>query len=272
MDERRISAVRIKIERAERHLSDMQAEIFGFRSGKPNAYTVGTKRNPNTRQVIYYVRDIREMPLVIPAIVGDVTQNLRSALDYAVHQIFRAKYQGRISPEYFGFPVCLSASKYKSVGVRKIACLGQDVVDVISAVEPYKGSPNGIFSNGDLWCLHELNNISKHRLLLTVCTQYQMHSITPRIISELSERFPDEPTIDFLSSVSVHEELRKIPVKKGYVLYTAPPDCEVEKDMTFQFDVALNEPKVMEIYPVLAALQHFKELVDVIVRRLESFF
>jgi hypothetical protein len=269
LDADKFAPISVKIGRAKKHFSDLQSEILGWRRSKP--YVIRTKRDPQTRQLIYYVHSAKSLPLEIPAIIGDVLGNLRSALDYIVYQLFEIRHPTTPPRQRFGFPVCDSAKGYEATVSGIVKNLGQDVADLIGAVKPYKRLDE-LFPNGAIWCLHSLNNVSKHRLLLTVCTQYQMHGVTPRIIQELSSQFPGEKTIDFISSISVDEVLRKIPVKEGYELYRAPPDCEVEKDLTFDLDVSFNELTIMEVWPVLPALQHFTDLVEGISRKFRPLF
>ena len=246
----------------------MQSEILGWRRSKP--YVIRTKRDPQTRQLIYYVHSAKALPLEIPAIIGDVLGNLRSALDYIVYQLFEIRHPTTPPRQRF-FPVCDSAEVFEATVSRIEKNLGQGVARPYPRGKPYKRLDE-LFPNGALWCLHSLNNVSKHRLLLTVCTQYEMHSVTPRILQELSSQFPGEETIDFIASISVDEALRKIPVKEGYELYRAPPDCEVEEDLTFHLDVSFNELTIIEVWPVLPALQHFTDLVEGISRKFRPLF
>ena len=44
----------------------------------------------------------------------------------------------------------------------------QDAIDAIRALEPYKGG-----KGENLWVLHRLNNIDKHRLIVTVGSSFQ---------------------------------------------------------------------------------------------------
>src|ERR1019366_8328710 len=55
-----------------------------------NPYRVGTKRNPQTRQLIYYLTSVQDVPARIAAIAGEVLQALRSALDHLAYALFRA--------------------------------------------------------------------------------------------------------------------------------------------------------------------------------------
>jgi hypothetical protein len=53
-------------------MRDLEAEIKAFLGTNP--YVVGTKRNPQTRQLIYYLVRVQNVPDRIAAIAGDVLQ------------------------------------------------------------------------------------------------------------------------------------------------------------------------------------------------------
>ena len=57
----------------------------------------------------------------------------------------------------------------------------KDAVDAIDAIKPYKGG------NDTLWRLHGLNNIDKHRLLITVGLAYRFQSVTPNVLAYLGK-------------------------------------------------------------------------------------
>lgn len=80
-----LRAVLTKVERSKKHMVELEAEVNGFLATNP--YVVGTRRNPETRQLIYYVTGVRETPVSLALIAGDVLQNLRSALDHLAHQL-----------------------------------------------------------------------------------------------------------------------------------------------------------------------------------------
>ena len=86
--EERLALVRAKIERAEKHIGDLESEIKSFYESKP--YVVGTKRDQQSRRLIYHLVSVRDTPVGVAALTGDVLNNLRSALDH------------------FGLPACVS--------------------------------------------------------------------------------------------------------------------------------------------------------------------
>ena len=54
----RLSGVEAKVKRAKEHVQKLDAEIRTFFGTNP--YIVGTKRNPKTRQLIYYLVSVQD--------------------------------------------------------------------------------------------------------------------------------------------------------------------------------------------------------------------
>jgi hypothetical protein len=69
----RLALSRLKIERAEKHLVELNAEIGTFLATKP--YRVIKKVDP---KVVYEVSHVTPLPGSIPAIVGDAVQRARA--------------------------------------------------------------------------------------------------------------------------------------------------------------------------------------------------
>ena len=150
-------SVRIKIERADQHISDMDGAISEFWKTRPYKVIgyIDAEKRPT-----YQVTDTKPIGPMIPAIAGDVIQCLRAALDRMACALW-SRTNARDCKIYF--PIADSATKYKSDGLGKVKGLGQDAIDAITAIEPYQGG-----KGESLWCLHRLSIIDRHRLPLTV--------------------------------------------------------------------------------------------------------
>src|SRR6202030_4034556 len=76
----------LKVERAKKHISELDASLASFKSSKP--YKIGSLYNPQTPQLLhYYLESLAAVPADISLICGDIIQNLRSALDHLVCQL-----------------------------------------------------------------------------------------------------------------------------------------------------------------------------------------
>jgi len=259
----RIALIWPKVERAKKHVLEFKGAIDAFRESKPQA--IGTKRNPQTRQLIYYVSRAEPVPPSIAAIAGDVVQNLRTALDY-LHQHLLMVGTGSDTPRKgkdatFYIDGDPNPNHYKTSAPAKVQGLRQDAIDALKRIEPYKGG-----KGHDLWILNELNNIDKHRALVIVASAYRSMSIWP-VIQRMMDQIPGTAKLPDEASDAMHKASfirpadRKCPLKVGDELFIDAPDAEPNEKIQFAFDVAINELQVVEAEPALETLQQLTDLV-----------
>jgi hypothetical protein len=249
----RLARIQAKIERAKQHIRDAQTAVQSFFDATP--YAVGTKRNPQTRQLIYYLVSVAELPNSIAAITGDVLQNLRSALDHLAYQLVSVGTGGKGPFDHVYFPISDDATKYEAGKHGRMKGMRQEAIKAIDAIKPYKGGDDM------LWRLHKLNNIDKHRLLITVGSAYQSVDLGAHMHQTMLRALPDLGNIPALP-LFVRPADRLFPLTAGDELFIDGADAEVNDKMQFRFDVAFGEPQVCEGDPLIETLQHMADLVD----------
>ena len=249
----RLALIQVKIERAKEHIINLNSAIRTFFDSTP--YQVSTKRDPQTRKLIYYVSGIQPTPTCFATITGDVIQNLRSALDHLAQQLFLVGTNGVTPGRHVYFPIERNAAEYKSQLLRKVKGMRQDAIDALNAIEPYKGGKGHM-----LWVLQELNNIDKHRLLVTVGSSFQSVNIGAhmRPMMQMNAAGIPFPKMDLY----VRPADNLFPLKVGDELFIDAVDAEVNKEMDFRFNIALSEPGVLEGAALLDTLQYFSDLVN----------
>jgi hypothetical protein len=240
--------VKLKIERADKHINDLNLVLRAFIDSGP--YVVGTKRDPQTRRLIYYIVKAEPIPVEAALIAGDVLQNLRSALDYLVCALVRAKGK---SDERSAFPISDQepvSNEQKARFNTKIDGMGDEAKEIIRGIKPYKG--------GDdiLWSLHALNNRDKHRLLFTVGAAFNSFNIGAHASGIMQEQVAKTwgihiPKISLWASPTD----RKFPLKAGDELFIDAPDAKVNEDIKFTFDIALDEPGVIAGEPLMLVIR-----------------
>ena len=113
----RIILVRVwTIERAKKHLQNLEAELIAF--GKPEFHAVTTDADS-------HVRDGKHRILPFDALTGagDVIQNLRSALDHLSCQLVWVG-SGEEPSRRVEFPIAKDAATYEREKARKVeACV-----------------------------------------------------------------------------------------------------------------------------------------------------
>jgi len=64
----RLEGARLKAKRAEHHIANVETEVAAFFASKP--YVIGTKRDPKTRRLIYYMSRVEPPPRTLSLVVG----------------------------------------------------------------------------------------------------------------------------------------------------------------------------------------------------------
>jgi len=255
--EERVALVRMKADRAKKHIAELQAEIGTFL--KSNPYVVSTKRNPKTRQLIYYIASVQPTPRIISVIIGDVLQCLRSTLDHLAYQLLLVGGPG-FDERKVRFPVGRDRQSYESERGRVVPSLRQDAKDAIDAVEPYGGGKGAL-----LWTLHNLNNIDKHRTILTAGAQVRSVDLGYTML-QMARQIPGNPIPDDLEWHAWFRPANTgFPLKAGYVLLTSAPDAEPDEKQQFRFEVAFAESEVATGQPIGETLHEMTNLVNRIV-------
>src|ERR1700758_1562967 len=135
----RIRRVRLKIERAHKHINDLDVAIREFSDSKP--YTIGAKDHREIPQKILYVSEIGEITEHIYSITGDAIHNLRSSLDHLAWQLVEAG-GGRPNCDT-AFPICEQpgengAQQYSSaIGKGEIKKMTPAALKILEALQPY---------------------------------------------------------------------------------------------------------------------------------------
>lgn len=241
-----------KLGRARKHLNDLHAEIQAFFATGP--YVVRTRRDPTTRRLVYYVHSVRPTPAQLADIAGDAVHALRSALDHLAYQlvISGTGQPGPFSHVYF--PIWDTRKEHDAKKTRQTRGMTAAALGAIDAVQPYQGG------NQVLWRLHKLDNIDKHRELITVGSAFQSVDIGVDLQASMQALVGrgsgegDVPLVVPPLSLFLRPEDKLCPLKAGDELFVDLPDAQ-ERRREFPFTVAFNEPPILPVgEPVLETL------------------
>jgi len=262
----RLKQVTLKIKRAKEHVGDLDRQLGVFFESEP--YKVTSKHDPKTRKLIYYVASVEPTPDCLPLVAGDVIQNLISALDHLAYQIVCSDTgDNPPRPHKIYFPIAPRADEYEAVKRRKMQGARQESFDALDLIEPYEGG-----KGAELWRLSSLNNIEKHRLLLTVGSQAAGIKLGPLMAGDMRHAGSDWPAeiINVIESFAVDllPSDKGFPLEAGFKLYVGAVNQEPNPKQQFRFDVALNEPGIAEGKPLIETLHQFTTLVEGIVTAL----
>lgn len=158
-------AAEIKIERAKRHLQELQTEIEEFfgRGGAYVAFEIATEyaRASYGETGSFAYRESEPIPTGWSGIIGDVIHNLRSSLDLIACDLHRIT--GGRPKEIRGvhYPFCANKTELpKTIRDRRLGHIGKDFLAIIETTAPYKGGNDG------LRALHDLDILDKHQMIV----------------------------------------------------------------------------------------------------------
>jgi hypothetical protein len=233
---------KLKVERANRHISELNTEIESFRDRHP--YRLVIERAPDPKRYNMVIRVNEEMPCVLPPIIGDVAHNLRASLDLLACDLVR---QNGGSTKGVYFPFSENGDRFEEMIVkRRIDRAAPEVVDIIRSLKPYKGG------NIALRGIHDLDIGDKHIQL----TPIAMVSGIP----DHQLRVGDKVLYTMIGS-------RVCPVKDGTIVISFPivNNLKIGDESEPTFDVLFGRGQPFEYEPVVPTLKQLSELIDGII-------
>jgi hypothetical protein len=239
-----LAGVRLKLGRARRHIQDLVSALESFYSSEP--YKHGTRRDPATGRVEVYITEVATAPDDILLIVGDALHALRSALDHLAMQLFLAGARGPSATEDelydVSFPVAGNRKGYEKQRDRKLRGVAAGVLRELDGLEPYRGG------NGHaLWSLNRLDNIDKHRLLITVCSGFRSINVGRPMLARLKNVWKEAHgeelgvPLDALDAFLRSSE-PQVPMKVGDVIFSDPTGEEPIGHYQFRCHLIVWEP------------------------------
>lgn len=251
----------MKLERAKRQMKELGDALKSFFRTKP--YKFSGKPNPQAREVVYTMDAVKPIPPEIPLIAGEIIQNLRSALDHLAYQLYCIGTKGATVNKQIAFPIAESKLKYDEIKPSRTKGMSSAAIAAIDAVQPYGGG------NDVLWHLHALNNIDKHRLILTVGSA--VHSAD--LGSVMQQKAPKESRLSRvnLSAFFIPKD-NSYPLDVGTEVFKDQTSLEVIR-IPMRFEIVLYEKGIIEgksLVPELQAMINAVEKVIVDLRSLTS--
>lgn len=171
-----LDGVRVKLLRAKAHLEELRSRL-GPLAAEATQSIVEAPDEHNPSILIYRVTRVPDIDPMVAAIAGDIIHNLRSALDHLAWQL--VVLDGGLPTERTAFPLHESPTNEK--GNPRVLTIQPVINDplIMAAVEtmqPYSAANYGHDPRTDsLGIIGRLDNIDKHRLLLTVTHTLDRH-------------------------------------------------------------------------------------------------
>jgi hypothetical protein len=149
-------ASRLKLQRARRHVDELEREITAFLVARPFRLVIEQQEEWHA----WTVRLRKNVPLEFSAIIGDAVHNLRSALDLLACDLVRLNGNST-KGVYFPFSTDASGLK-RQIRDKNLDRAGPDIVALVISLKPYRGG------NLALRGIHDLDVQDKHQALIPV--------------------------------------------------------------------------------------------------------
>lgn len=235
---------RLKIDRANKHISDLQAAISSVE--QRNVATV----YEDGQFVKHEPPNLEEALPQLALIVGDAIHNLRVALDYAWASAIE-RYVPTAVSDHNTFPIrdtrkgvedALNGIKVDTPQ-RHALCHA-----ILSDIQPYERGESGI-----IHALHQLDISDKHLLLL---------ELDP--IAGIREISIGNQSGELYEGISVH-----IQPHKPYILRTRG-DLKIQNKGNLFINITIKEAGVFKGVPIFDLLESFRDFVLYTVELLEN--
>jgi hypothetical protein len=237
--------IRSKIEWTQKHATDLKNAIGDFLNLDP--YKVATERDPDTRKLVYKVSHVQDVPMRISHMTGDVLFNMASILDHLFYGIYR-KYMPKGDSRRICFPISSTAqgfaARITAFETEIRVPIDPNLKASLDAIEAYKGG-----KGEPLWVMKELNNLSKHRDLVTIGVD--------------ATRIIEGP-----HTLLFH---RPYPLKVGDILVIETRYPEPIEKVKFNFAVSLSEPPIVKAEPLAEVIDQLFSHIDNIVNQFKGF-
>lgn len=167
--EANLDGVRVKLLRAKDHVNELRSQL-GPLATEATRSIVAAPDEDDPSMLVYRVTRVPDIDPVIAAIAGDIVHNLRSALDHLAWQL--VLLDNGQPTDKTAFP--LHGSPTNQHGNARMLTIqpgisNPQIIAAVKAMQPYTEANYGHDPRTDaLGIIGRLDNIDKHRLLLTV--------------------------------------------------------------------------------------------------------
>jgi hypothetical protein len=163
-----------KIGRARKHLAEFEQQLREHANSKPSQVV----REREGDEFVFRAKTLRETPVELALIAGDVIHNVRAALDHLAAMIV-AKNGGDINGSQF--PITEKAKDLSSRITKTMGPASDCAKRFVKLLRPYKRS------NGLAFLIHSLDIADKHRLLVPVGMANAHTRLTPNLPGAVGE-------------------------------------------------------------------------------------
>lgn len=174
MENSALASARAKIRWAEARYEAINAGLKLTLGSVPETEATNVEVGREGHHFISKFGKVNPVDPSLPLLVGDCVHNLRSALDHLVFQLAILKGSSKSAADKTMFPICLAKSGPQGfdgrVRISLKSFISSAALAEIEKCQPYNAY--AVANEADIWILHRLDIIDKHRLLLVARDQF----------------------------------------------------------------------------------------------------
>lgn len=223
-----LSGCLAKLDRAQKHIDELKAVSEDYLS---DCCRIEKKVDLATTDKIYRAVDVKDMPIEVSLILGDVLHNLRCSLDHLIHTVVISN--GQEPTNRNEFPIFESETQYEKAVRQKLKGVPASKEQLIRRYQPFNAAePRKTL----FWMLQQMNNVDKHRLIV-VCVPV-MVGVNPGHNANLPTDGPDgilgSFSVDTINHGMLEEGLVLARVKiRGRLGFDIEPTVELKPEIVF---------------------------------------
>jgi hypothetical protein len=241
---------RLKIERANKHISDLQMCLDRFFDGEFDLI-VADKNVKSGYDILKHI-NTKPIPTEITLITGDAIHNTRTALDLIISQIEFEK-TGTVS-KWTKFPFCETLNELVGTVNGSINKFSPVLADfIIDVIKPYRTGNDALYS------LHDLDIIDKHRLIIPT------KAMTRGFIVVEDDKGTGHNGFPFTTSIT-HRGI----ISNVVIGIKNPNNFQIKNYSKDTFDIFFDEGLPVQSKPIIPTLHQFVEMVAGIIESIEA--
>jgi hypothetical protein len=256
-----------RIERANEQRGNLEVEMRAW--AKDGAYKVVSQFDPKTGYTVFYVAELAEISPLTHSLIGEIIHALRTALDHLAYQLLLVSTTPTPADESrIKFPIYDDSKTTETDAFGPIKTLRKEIIEAIRKINPCKSA------QPLLWILHSLDIVDKHRRIV-ICHLINHSVYTWEAMQQL---LIDRGLSDMTAMVGLRNAFYTTPktgkkAQVGDIVFTAPADSseKMQQKLKFTFDIAFDEPQIIEGKSVIETLDETIKVVEHLITGFEPF-
>lgn len=239
-----------RIIRAKEHLDILDSEISDFLAS--DFCRIEIRDDSNSSGYVYQPYLLKRIPIIWGILVGEFVHNLRSALDNIAWTIAITK-DDRVE-----FPIFIDN---KPSCRRKLEKLREDARAEIEALQPHNRLDREK-RRTPLWCLHRMDIINKHRIILPSVIKFRIATTKPNeyVWFDFGIKDFDKGDIEVVHSMPLSHQINFKPKIIAEILFDISSDPSIGTERVSKEDLFGTYTYIRDyVYPRFAK---FLEPID----------